>query len=86
MQSKITGYLQSDLQHRHLLTLTKQTLNDLQKATDTDAQQNHLSRVICLLAAIQNICDRRISDLDEVSQSLKCSSLHSTCCTSVGLS
>ncbi|CAH8831799.1 unnamed protein product [Trichobilharzia szidati] len=75
MQSKITGYLQTDLQHRHLLTLAKQSLNDLQKATDTDAKQNHLSRIICLLAAIQNICDRRINDLDELDEVIETHSL-----------
>ncbi|CAH8446952.1 unnamed protein product [Heterobilharzia americana] len=75
MQSRITEYLQSDLQQRHLLTLAKRTVEDLKTAADDDAKKKHLRQLIYVLVAIQNICDRRISNLDELDEVVETHSL-----------
>nr|CAX69768.1 Inhibitor of growth protein 2 [Schistosoma japonicum] len=75
MQSRITEYLQSDLQQRHLLALAKQTMGKLQKSSEYNLKRKHLEQLICVLVAIQNICDRRISGLDELDEVIETHSL-----------
>ncbi|CAH8449231.1 unnamed protein product [Schistosoma turkestanicum] len=75
IQSRITEYLQSDLQKRHLLSLAKRTVDKIQESVGHDIKKKHLDQLILILVAVQNICDRRISDLDELDEVIETHSL-----------
>ncbi|CAH8483730.1 hypothetical protein MS3_00001981 [Schistosoma haematobium] len=75
IQSRITAYLQSDLQQRHLLALARRTVDEMQKSMEHSTKRKHLDQLIYVLVAIQNICDRRINDLDELDEVIETHSL-----------
>ncbi|TGZ66964.1 hypothetical protein CRM22_005042 [Opisthorchis felineus] len=65
MQAEISSYLQSDLQHQHLLRLCEKYMEELKRSHASE--QNLLARkLVYCLAAIQDICDRRLSMVDEL--------------------
>ncbi|KAF5404972.1 hypothetical protein PHET_01457 [Paragonimus heterotremus] len=60
MQTEISSYLQSDLQHQHLLRLSKQYVDELKRATSLVEQKAFAKKLVVCLIAIQDICDKRM--------------------------
>lgn len=66
LQTHITAYLQSDLQHQNLLSLCKRYMDSIRQTRNTESQKHLMQKLIVSLLAIQDICNRRIVTLSEV--------------------
>ncbi|KAF8565177.1 hypothetical protein P879_11314 [Paragonimus westermani] len=72
MQTEISSYLQSDLQHQHLLRLSKQYVEELKRATSLVEQKAFAKKLVICLIAIQDICDKRMPMICDRSQRTSC--------------
>ncbi|TPP57843.1 Inhibitor of growth protein [Fasciola gigantica] len=66
LQTHITSYLQSDLQHQNLLSLCKQYVAKAKQTGNKDNQKRLMRQLIMSLLAIQDICNRRIVTVTEM--------------------